>query len=132
MACDRAIVVSGVRRGAAGAMASWAGLSVPSTSVDDMSETIDPRDNPESQVAEEDATQLGTRSSLGGTPPTPAPEAGQDPIEMDLDQGTPAGTGQDDPLAGVRISEDDREQAVSGDTGPEHPGERRASGAGHA
>ncbi|UIJ34738.1 hypothetical protein [Allobranchiibius sp. GilTou73] len=41
------------------------------------------------------------------------------------------GTAGGDPLAGVRISEEDAKDAVPGDTGPELPGEP-GNNAGHA
>ena len=41
------------------------------------------------------------------------------------------GTAGGDPLAGVRIDEDDAAQAVKGDTGPELPGQP-GNRAGHA
>ncbi|MBO1754240.1 hypothetical protein [Allobranchiibius sp. CTAmp26] len=41
------------------------------------------------------------------------------------------GTAGGDPLAGVRISEEDAKEAVPGDTGPELPGEP-GNNAGHA
>ena len=81
----------------------------------DSTEPLDPRDNPESQQAESEASQTGSRSSQGG------------PV---MSGGRPAGSVPgDDPesgdlLDGVTIDPQDAEQAVPGDTGPEHPGRR--------
>lgn len=96
---------------------------------------IDPRNNPESQVNEGDASQTSSwasETSDGGAPPAEAPKAGQTPAEQDAADGTPGGTGQGNPLAGVLISEEDAAEAVPGDTGPEHPGARRDSRGGPA
>ena len=83
---------------------------------------IDPRNNPESRLAEESATQLGSRSSGGGPIFSDAPSADSDPSSPD---GLPdSGTGAGDPLAGVLIAPADAAQAVPGDEGPEHPGQR--------
>lgn len=84
---------------------------------------IDPRQNPESQVAEDTATQTGARSSESGAIMSDAPtaEEGGDGVIG----GRVTGTDSGDILGGVTASKEDVEQAVPGDTGPEHPGERR-------
>lgn len=89
----------------------------------EQSPDIDPRGNPESQIAEETASQTGTRSSQGGAvmPDAPTAEDGAHGVIG----GRITGTGNSDVLGGVRISKEDAEEAVSGDTGPEHPGRRR-------
>lgn len=84
---------------------------------------IDPRENPESQVAESTASQTGTRSGQGGVVMSDAPtaEEGADGVIG----GRVTGTDSGDVLGGLRISSEDSQEAVSGDTGPEHRGERR-------
>lgn len=94
-----------------------------------MSDTIDPRNNAESQAAEGAATVVDA-TSPSATPdsapvPVEAPAAGQTPREMDEAAGIPDGTAGGNPLAGVTISEREAADAVDGDTGPELPGERR-------
>lgn len=85
---------------------------------------LDPRDNAESQVAEGDATQVGSRSGDNGPVMPDAPRAdgaaGGEGVAENLAEGTGAG----DPLAGVKISDEDAADAVSGDMGPEHHGRR--------
>ena len=76
-------------------------------------------DNAETEADERDQTPSLARAAGEGAPPTDAPAAGEAPKV--------AGTGAGDPLDGVRISSVDAEDAVSGDTGPEHPGTRRSS-----
>lgn len=86
---------------------------------------IDPRNNTESQQAETDATQVGSRSSSGGAVFSEGREAGAVPGEPDPKDGDPSiGVGAGNPLAGVLINPEDAEQAVPGDEGPEHPGTR--------
>ena len=82
-------------------------------------EGIDPFDNAETREVEENQSSPLGRASGEGPAPTDAPQAGEAPV---VD-----GTGAGDPLAGVHISDADAEEAVSGDTGPEHPGVRRSS-----
>lgn len=58
---------------------------------------------------------------------SPAASAGSSlpPGQLDeRDAEGPDGTAAGDPLAGVTISEADADAAVSGDTGPESPGQR--------
>ncbi len=89
------------------------------------SHEIDPRNNAESQQAEADASQVGSRSSGGGPVFSGGREAGAVPGEPDPNDGDPSiGVGAGDPLAGVLINPEDAEQAVPGDEGPEHPGTR--------
>ena len=97
-----------------------------------MSDAIDPRNNPESRQAEEGASQTRQQSSESGPVVPPAPRSGQSPEARDAEAGIPAGTAQGDPLAGVKASEQDSAEAVSGDTGPEHSGARRDSRGGPA
>jgi hypothetical protein len=73
---------------------------------------IDARNNPESQAAEADRPSGVARASDGGPPPADAPPAGERPAPAE------SGTAGGDPTAGVTISDADKEDAVSGDTGP--------------
>ena len=83
-------------------------------------EGIDAFDNPDAKAYEENQSSPLSRATGGdGPPPTDAPAAGEAP---DVE-----GTGAGDPLAGVKISDEDAAEAVSGDEGPEHPGVRRSS-----
>ncbi|MFB9376116.1 hypothetical protein ACFFKU_00955 [Kineococcus gynurae] len=96
---------------------------------DEKSTPIDPRDNEESQIAESTASHTLARSSDGGPVPSPAREADAVPGVPDAaDEGVEDGTGQGDPLAGVTFDAEEAaangEDVVSGDTGPEHPGQR--------
>lgn len=84
---------------------------------------IDPRQNPESQVAEDTASQTGARSPQGGSVMSDAPPA-QEGADGVID-GRVTGTDSGDILDGVTASKEDVAQAVPGDTGPEHHGERR-------
>ena len=91
----------------------------------DESAEIDPRNNPESRVAEESASQTGSRSSAGGAIFSDARPADSVPGRPDPQDGDPeSGTGAGNPLEGVLIDPDDAEHAVPGDDGPEHPGQR--------
>ncbi len=84
---------------------------------------IDPRQNPESQVAEETASQKGSRGGDSGAIMSDAPSAEEG--AGGVIDGRVTGTDSGDILGGVTASKEDVEQAVPGDTGPEHPGERR-------
>ena len=75
-------------------------------------EQIDVRNNPESRAAEADAHTSVARASGGGGAPRAAPGAGAAPAPPD------GGAASGSPVAGVTISDDDLEEAVSGDTGP--------------
>ena len=81
-------------------------------------EDINAYENADARAAETNQSSPLARASGGeGMPPADAPLHGEAP-EV-------GGTGAGDPLAGVRISDDDAENAVPGDDGPEHPGVRR-------
>ena len=86
---------------------------------DDPHEDIDAAANQESRSYEADQTQPLARAAGEGPPPTDAPLAGQAPVVE--------GTGAGDPLAGVRVTDEDVAEAVAGDEGPEHPGVRRST-----
>ena len=76
---------------------------------------LDARDNAESRAAEHDRSSIVARAGGSSLPPE----------QLDArDAEGPDGTAAGNPLAGVLISEEDAEQAVPGDTGPEHPGTR--------
>lgn len=82
--------------------------------VTEPTEEIDVRNNPESRAAEANAaprTALGGGGD-GGAPPRDAPAAGE------LPETSEGGTASGDPVAGVTISDDDLDEAVSADTGP--------------
>lgn len=81
-------------------------------------EPIDVRNNPESRAGERDASSAVARASDGGAPPREAPRAGDQPTHET------GGTADGDPLAGVTISAEDAQDAVSGDTGPDELGQR--------
>lgn len=74
---------------------------------------------PEVQQAESESSPALSRAGSSGTL-TSGPEPGDEQPGQALDGGTAGG----DPLSGVTAAEDDVEDAVSGDTGPEHPGTR--------
>lgn len=81
-------------------------------------EPVDVRNNPESRAGERDATTAVARASDGGAIPRDAPEAGELPTRE------AGGTAAGDPVSGVTISAADKEEAVSGDTGPDELGQR--------
>ena len=88
-------------------------------------EDINTRNNPESRVAEESASQIGSRSSAGGPIFSGARQADAVPGVPDPEEGDPqAGTAGGNPVEGVTIDPADAEQAVPADEGPEHPGAR--------
>lgn len=78
---------------------------------------IGPYNNPETERTESNQSSGLSRAADGGPLPTDAPEAGTAP-EL-------TGTSAGNPLEDVTLDDEDAEQAVSGDTGPEHPGTRR-------
>lgn len=84
----------------------------------DASEPVDVRNNPESRAAAANAPTPVARASDGGAPPRDAPDAGE------LPEDEIGGTADGSPVAGVTISEDDRAEAVPGDTGPTELNER--------
>lgn len=73
------------------------------------SEPVDVRNNRESQAASANAASRVARASDGGAPPRDAPEPGELPESMS--GGTAAGS----PVAGMEISDTDRDEAVAGD-----------------
>lgn len=73
---------------------------------------IDTHSSPEQQAAEADRPSGIARASDGGPPPADAPPAGEQPEPAE------SGTAGGDPTAGVMISDEDKEDAVSADTGP--------------
>ena len=80
---------------------------------------IDPHHNAETEATEQNQSNALSRAADGGPPPTDAPKAGSAPQL--------SGTAAGDPLDGVTLDDAAAEEAVSGDTGPEHPGTRRSS-----
>lgn len=82
-------------------------------------EGVDPYDNAETREVEAEQTPSLARAGGEGPAPSPAREPGEGYH--------PEGTAAGDPLSGVTIDAEDADQAVSGDTGPEHPGTRRSS-----
>jgi hypothetical protein len=83
-------------------------------------EGIDAASTREARTYEAKQTPALARATGGeAAPATDAPEAGEAPVVE--------GTGAGDPLAGVRASDADVEEAVAGDEGPEHPGVRRST-----
>lgn len=75
------------------------------------SEPVDVHNNRESRAASANATGRVARASDGGAPPRDAPEAGQLPESM------AGGTAAGSPVAGMEISAEERDEAVSGDQG---------------
>jgi hypothetical protein len=79
---------------------------------------IDPGANREAAAAERDQTSYvargGQSSGILDTGPAPGDEQPS--------QAVGGGSAGGDPLGGVGASPQDVEDAVSGDTGPEHPG----------
>ena len=83
-----------------------------------MTESIDEHGSAEVRTTESDASPGVARAGGSAVPPE----------QLDArDAEGPDGTAAGDPLAGVTISEADADEAVSGDTGPENPGQRGAS-----
>lgn len=86
----------------------------------DPHEGIDARNNPQARAQEQDQSPAVARGGMSGMT-----EVGGGPgSEQPSQQVEGGGTATGDPLAGVTIDLADREQAVDGDTGPEHPGTR--------
>ena len=79
---------------------------------------IDPAANREAEAAERDQTSYVARGGQSSGIVDMGPEPGDEQPSQARDGGTSGG----DPLSGVTASEQDSEDAVSGDTGPEHPG----------
>lgn len=76
--------------------------------------------NPETQVSERDQSSYVARGGQSSGVITDGPEPGDEQPSQAKDGGTAGG----DPLAGVTATDAEVEDAVSGDTGPEHPGQR--------
>ncbi|TXR57737.1 hypothetical protein [Quadrisphaera setariae] len=76
---------------------------------------VQPSANPETLSAIADRSNGTARATGASVPP---------PVMDQRGEGSADGTAAGDPLAGVTISAEDAEQAVPGDTGPEHPGAR--------
>ena len=79
---------------------------------------IDPSANRETAAAERDQTSYVAR----GGQSSGILDTGPGPGDEQPSQAVGGGTSGGDPLAGVSASAQDSEDAVSGDTGPEHPG----------
>ena len=79
---------------------------------------IDPAANREAEAAERDQTSYVAR----GGQSSGIIDMGPAPGDEQPSQAVGGGTSGGDPLAGVGASPEDVEDAVSGDTGPEHPG----------
>jgi hypothetical protein len=79
---------------------------------------IDPTANREAEAADRDQTSYVAR----GGQSSGIVDNGPAPGDEQPSQARSGGTSGGDPLAGVTASEQDSEDAVSGDTGPEHPG----------
>jgi len=89
---------------------------------DEPLETVDVRNNRESRAASATHASPVARASDGGAPPRSGPDAG------DLPEPVLDGTADGNPVSGVTISDDDLDDAVSADTGPEEPGRRGRTG----
>lgn len=76
--------------------------------------------SPEVQAAERDQSSYVARA--GST--SGMPDRGTEPGDEQPSQARSGGTAGGDPLSGVLASEQDVQDAVSGDLGPEHPGQR--------
>lgn len=76
--------------------------------------------NQEAEAAERDQSSYVAR----GGQTSGIVDSGTAPGNEQPSAAGPGGTAAGDPLAGVTASADDLEEAVSGDTGPEHPGQR--------
>jgi hypothetical protein len=86
-------------------------------------EGIDAADNQESRASERDQSSYVARagSSSGIV------DNGPGPGDEQPSQAVPGGTAGGDALSGVTMTDEDVEDSVSGDTGPEHSGQRRSS-----
>jgi hypothetical protein len=72
----------------------------------------------EAQAGDRDQSSYVARAGQSSGTVASGPEPGDEQPSQAVDGGTAGG----DPLAGVTASARDVEDAVSGDTGPEHPG----------
>ena len=84
----------------------------------DPHEGIDPAANPESEAAERDQSSYVAR----GGQSSGIIDMGSAPGDEQPSKARTDGTAAGNPLSGVTASDKDIEDAVSGDTGPEHPG----------
>lgn len=75
---------------------------------------------PETEVAERDQSSYVARAGGSSGYVTSDPQPSDEPAAQMPTGGTAAG----DALAGVTVDDDDLDDAVSGDTGPAHPGQR--------
>ena len=80
---------------------------------------IDPTNHKEARGVERDQTASVSRAGSSGTAP-----ATDGPGDEQPSQAVPGGTAGGGALDGVTMSPEDSAEAVSGDTGPEHPGKR--------
>ena len=76
--------------------------------------------DPETQGVERDQTSYVARAGQSSGTVSTGPAPGDEQPDLAVGGGTAGG----DALAGVTASPEDVEDAVSGDTGPEHPGQR--------
>ncbi len=76
--------------------------------------------DPETRAAESGQSPSIARGGQSSGTADTGPAPGDEQPEEALTSGTAGG----DPLSGVGASEQDSREAVSGDTGPEHPGRR--------
>lgn len=83
---------------------------------DESTEKVDVFDNAEVRAVQDGGSRENARASDSGPVPSPARDP-QDPLGLEDDVAD--GTGQGDPIAGVRISDEDLAEAVPGDDGPE-------------
>ena len=75
----------------------------------DQPDPVDVRNNPESRAGAADGVQRVARASDGGAPPRDAPAQGEMPEDVH------GGTSEGNPVAGVTIDPEDRENAVTPD-----------------
>jgi hypothetical protein len=79
---------------------------------------LDPAANREAEAAERDQTSYVARGGQSSGIVDMGPAPGDEQPSQAVDGGTAGG----DALSGVSATPEDVEDAVSGDTGPEHPG----------
>ena len=84
----------------------------------DAPEGFDRRDNVESEGYDRDQTSYVGRAAGNGT----GPEGVE--LSEETEEATGGGVAGGNPVAGVTIDAEDLEDAVPGDTGPEHHGQR--------
>lgn len=83
-------------------------------------EGIKADNNPETQAAEGDQSSYVARAGQSSGVVGSGPEPGDEQPSQAITGGTASG----DALSGVTADPADLKDAVSGDTGPEHPGQR--------